>query len=436
MLLAAMAVSCSAPDSGRTNFMWIDSDANYAWTSSEDSIKANLRKIKDAGCNAVVVDVKPLMGEVLYDSRIAPYFGEFHGVTRERSYDMLGLFIEHGHELGMKVYASMNVFCGGNLFMKRGIIYGEHSDWQSQVLLEDGEIHPISEMGGNYNGMLNPVDPEVQEYELSIIRELAGNYLSLDGLVLDRMRFDSQRADFSELSRRTFESWLGREVENFPDDILSADLEKGPLFGDWITWRASVIKQFLAKVRRTVKEVNPDLRLCDYTGSWYPTYYSEGLNWASDRWKPSEYFDWAPESYDTTGYAQLLDDYMTGLYYETVTKAEVDSNLRALDKGASEVIEGVHESVEMKYARDYWYCVEGGAEWAEKVTMGAVPVYGSILISQYKDDDARLESAVRQAGKSTEGVMLFDYSHIRTASRWEAIRSALKDPENSSGKGR
>ena len=71
------------------NYMWFDCEANYATLSHPDSIKFYLEKCKDLGFGNVVVDVKSIMGEVLYDSEIAPYMGDWEGVERPRDYDML-----------------------------------------------------------------------------------------------------------------------------------------------------------------------------------------------------------------------------------------------------------------------------------------------------------------------------------------------------------
>ena len=80
----------------------------------------------------------------------------------------------------------------------------------------------------------------------------------------------------------------------------------------------------MTEAHRQLKEINPRLLIGDYTGAWYQTYYYVGVNWASEQFDPARYFDWATPEYRNTGYADLLDIYMTGLYYTLVTKAEVD----------------------------------------------------------------------------------------------------------------
>ena len=185
-LAAFAAVSCAQEKQPpKPLYMWFDCEANYATLSHPDSIRYYVSKIHDMGFTDVVVDVKSIMGETLYKSDIAPYMGEWEGVTRPENYDLLGYFIEEGHKLGMRVHGSLNVFAGGHNYFDRGIIYGDHADWQSQVYTE-GKIVPISEIKSNYNGMLNPANPEVQEYELAILKEFAGKYPDVDGIVFDR----------------------------------------------------------------------------------------------------------------------------------------------------------------------------------------------------------------------------------------------------------
>ena len=273
-LAAFAAVSCAQEKQpSKPLYMWFDCEANYATLSHPDSIRYYVSKIHDMGFTDVVVDVKSIMGETLYKSDIAPYMGEWEGVTRPENYDLLGYFIEEGHKLGMRVHGSLNVFAGGHNYFDRGIIYGDHADWQSQVYTE-GKIVPISEIKSNYNGMLNPANPEVQEYELAILKEFAGKYPDVDGIVFDRVRFDNITSDFSPLSKELFEAYAGTKVADYPGDILrwtqDADgkwsWSQGPLFRKWIEWRASVIKDFVTEAHRQLKEINPRLLIGDYTG--------------------------------------------------------------------------------------------------------------------------------------------------------------------------
>ena len=368
------------------------------------------------------------MGEVLYDSSIAPYMGDWEGVERSRDYDMLSYFIDYGHELGMRVFGSLNVFAGGHNYFDRGIIYGDKAHWQS-ICYEKGKLVPISSIKTNYNGMMNPSNPEMQQYQIDILKEFVTKYPELDGLIFDRVRYDGITSDFSELSKTQFEEYAGVVIENFPEDILSWYDEDGKLrdtwvpgkYGKkWIEWRASVIHDFVAKTHEALKEINPDLIIGDYTGAWYPTYWQLGVNWASKEYDPyqvPQYQAWATEDYHKTGYAELLDVYMTGLYYSMITKDDVDK--------ATGVV-GQRSEAGMDNSLTYCYSIEGGAEIAREITKGVVPVIGSIYVEQYLGDFTPFGPAVEQALKSTDGVMIFDIVHLNKHKLWDELEKAMK----------
>ena len=415
--------------SAGSNYMWFDCEANYERLSYPDSIRFYLQKCKDAGFGNVVVDVKSIMGEVLYDSKIAPYMGEWDGWYRSQDYDMLSYFIEYAHEMDMKVYASLNIFAGGHNWYDRGIIYKQHPEWQS-ILYDKGEMVPISEQKSNYNGMLNPANPEVQQYQLDILKEFAGKYMDLDGIIFDRVRYDGITSDFSDLSRGLFEEYAGVKVENFPEDIISWKKDaktgewkytEGKHFLKWIEWRAHVIKDFIVKAHEMLKGVNPSLEIGDYTGAWYPTYYQLGVNWASEKYDPSAEYDWATPEYKNTGYAEMLDLYMTGLYYTLVTKDDVDS--------ANGVV-GPRTEAAMDNSLTYCYSVEGGAELVKRLTCGAAPVIGSLYVEQYKEDWSQFSRAVEQVLKDTDGIMIFDIVHIINHGLWDDLEKAVSSGMN------
>ena len=431
-ILASVAVmSCkSVTDEAVTNhnYMWFDCEANYRTLSEPDSIMYYLSKCRDLGFGNVVVDMKSIMGEVLYDSQIAPYMGDWEGIERPRDYDMFAYFLEYGHELGLKVFGSLNVFAGGHNYFDRGVIYGDKAHWQS-ICYHNGELVPISSIKTNYNGMMNPSNPEMQQYQIDILKEFVTKYPEMDGLIFDRVRYDGVTADFSELSRRPFEEYAGVTVENFPEDILSWYDENGNLrenwvpgkYGKkWIEWRAMVIHDFVERAHAELKEINPDLILGDYTGAWYPTYWQLGVNWASKDYDPyqvPQYQAWATEDYHKSGYAEMLDVYMTGLYYTLITKDDVDR--------ATGVV-GQRSEAGMDNSLTYCYCVEGGAEIAKEITKGVVPVIGSIYVEQYMGDFTPFGPAVTQALKSTDGVMIFDIVHLNKHKLWDELEAAMK----------
>lgn len=427
LLIVALALISVSFGKQKPKSMWFDCEANYQRLSCPDSIKFYLQELKNIGFTDVVVDMKSIMGEVLYKSKIAPYMGEWEGHYRSEDYDMLDIFIKEGHKLGLKVYASLNVFAGGHNFFNRGVIYKQHPQWQAQVYWE-GKLMPISEMKWNYNGMMNPANPEVQQYQLDILKEFATKYKGLHGIILDRMRYDNITSDFSPMSQQMFEDYSGIKVVNFPDDVLywqknakgEYEWKPGKHFNKWVEWRAMVIKNFMVKTHAELRKINKNLEIGDYTGAWYPTYYHVGVNWASKDYDPSKEFDWATPEYKNSGYAELLDIYMTGLYYTLVTKDEVDN--------ANGVV-GKRTEAGMDNSRSYWYCVEGGASLVKEITRGSAPVLGSIYVEQYEGNVEQFSNAVTQALNSTDGLMIFDIVHIINRNWWSQLDKAVKQAE-------
>lgn len=404
------------------NILWYDATANFDRFTHKDSIIYYLEKSKEVGITDVVIDVKPITGEVLYPSKIAPVMSSWgdSGVTKDLSWDMLSFFIEEGHKLGLKVHASTNVFVAGHNYYDRGVVYQDDAKaaWQTLSYLPEGFVK-ITDQKSKYSAMINPALAQVRNYELSILKELVTLYPTLDGIILDRVRFDNLNADFSDSSKVAFEKYIGHPVKHFPQDIYSfegKDRKEGTLYKQWLTWRASIIHDFIYTARDELKAINPNISFGDYTGSWYPLYFDVGVNFASKDYDPSKEFDWATENYKNYGYAEALDLFTTGNYYFEVEKEELkskkDTSKKTLESGL--VVE-----------KEDWYTVEGSAELVNKVTLGKVPVYAGLFVEQYKDHPAQFVKALKMCRQKSEGAMIFDIVHIINYGWWDELKSGL-----------
>lgn len=415
-------------NNGSRNFIYFDATANFKRFTYKDSITFYLNKVKDAGITDVVIDVKPITGEVLYPSDIAPVMtsweGEYESGEKDTTWDMLSTFIEEGHNLGLTVHASTNVFVAGHNYFDRGVVYEDSSkaDWQTISYLADGMV-PITEQKEKYSAMLNPALKEVQEYQLSILEELVSMYPGLDGIILDRVRYDGITADFSQESKELFEQYLGKEVGNFPEDIFtysegSKERIEGPLYKKWIEWRASVIHDFMYEARDRVKAINENIIFGDYTGSWYPTYYEVGVNWASREYNPAEDFEWATSEYQNYGYAEVLDVFLTGNYFYEVEKAEAQE-IDTTNVVRNEAGQGL--------GTEDWYTVEGSAELVNEVVKGTTPVYAGVYVEQYNGDPEQFVKALKMCRAKSQGAMVFDIVHIINNNWWKELERGLQE---------
>ncbi len=145
--------------------MWVDGSANVfrkvthnGITSQEDytttraGVEDIVRHCKAAHFNTIVVDVKPLSGEVLYNSKIAPRKKIWKG-RKLPDFDVLAAFVEIGHREGLKIDACINTLSEGHKYFSVGPAY-QHPDWQSIVYTvdrglnaEDGQRLPVRAAG-------------------------------------------------------------------------------------------------------------------------------------------------------------------------------------------------------------------------------------------------------------------------------------------------
>jgi len=406
---------------GKPALMWFDAEANFARFSSTDSIDFYLKKIKSLGFTHAIVDIRPITGEVLYESAYAPRMDEWNGFKRS-NFDYLGYFIKSAHKIGLEVHASLNVFVAGHNYFDRGLIYSAHPEWASMVFTPDKGIIPITQQKKKYSAMVNPINPDFQKHILNILKEVVNKYPDLDGLMLDRVRYDGIETDFSELSRKKFEAYIGQKITNFPTDIYMWKKnsegkyypERGKYFLKWIEWRTKNIYDFMCLARKEVKSVNKNISFGTYTGAWYPSYYEVGVNFASKRYDPSKVFDWATPEYKNYAYGDIIDLYATGNYYTDITKEEYcKSNHSIWNETDSQAQSGT------------WYCVEGSCEKLKGILKGN-KFMGGILVDQFYTNPSKLSKTIEMNLKASDGLMVFDIVHIINKNLWKEVEDGMR----------
>lgn len=114
--------------------IWIDAGANVGNLNSVAKIDDVISKIKAAGFNMVVLDVKPIVGDTIYPSDYAPRLTEWKGEKVQENLDVLKEFLTAAHTEGLSVYANISTFGEGHKLVHRGLAY-THPMWQT-VLYE------------------------------------------------------------------------------------------------------------------------------------------------------------------------------------------------------------------------------------------------------------------------------------------------------------
>ena len=386
--------------------VWIEGNANFERLSSPEKMDAILEKVKAMGATGIIVEVKGMTGLVQYKSNIADRLLNNGSATHPESMDYLGEMVKAAKNNDLYIYVAMSIMTEGANGL--GLVYSDPDfmKMQSQLIQVDNEegtdfsVQKMVDMPKtSYAVFMNPSYDEVYEYEASLLKEVAENY-DVDGILLDYCRFYEIASDFSDYSLERFRQWMGTDKAIQPSDIVKAwnrDPERNNVatsikeFGtytkQWLEWRSSLIRNVVGKLRADVKNVKPDIAFGTYCGAWYDSYYTVGVNWASEVYDVSRDFSWATPTYKETGYAEQLDIFYTGNYTSNVDGSG-------------------------------WWAVKGQLQGADKILKGsganlAVRYYGAIDMgnTQWKDMN-NMTHSISTILDHTGGIMLFDLVHI------------------------
>jgi hypothetical protein len=398
--------------------LWVEQFPNALKLTNDSAVEAMVAKSVEAGFTAIALDIKGPEGYVSYrknELSHTPYFTATPNPRKhveDTGFDLLESVLKAAHAKGLKLYASFNFFSEGNLAAQDYPILKDHPEWEELVQRPEdkGAILPMRQSrrgldaaAGKNNTVtlfVNPLDKNVQDFQLLRVEEVLRNY-PIDGVVLDRCRYDNFYADFSPLTAEAFGAWLaeqGKELKSFPADAFTIDADgnmvKGALFNEWLTFRSNVIKLFTDRVRTLIDSYksfkNPDLKLAAYVGSWYEYYYQNGVNWASPDFVYNERLHF-PESqlygaaYNATSYLDNIDFLMIGTYYKT--------------------------------AREVNYYITLG----NILTCGRLPLLGSMSLPDLKSDEQ--PEVFRASLTSSAGLMIFDHCYVK----WDEFIKNMKE---------
>ena len=419
-------VTPPAKVSEKPRYMWIDAPANfYRFANSKDNIREDLKKAKDAGITNIVVDVRPYTGDVLFNSSTADAVTQldywdgpsYKYFQRTATWDYLQAFIDIGHELGLKVDAAINTFVGGSMnpygLGGQGMLFRDSSrkSWATVYNLASGRTNcmdlPSDDSHYYATRFLDPCNDEVQAYVLNIIGDLAK--YDLDGIVLDRCRFDNLLCDVSDNARDKFATYMqakGISGYAFPDDVVKPGSEtvsgQPKYFQDWLAFRAKTIYDFIGKVVARVRSVNSNIKVGVYVGAWYSTYYEVGVNWASHNYDPhADYPEWANTDYQRYGFANRLDFMLLGCYAP-----------------ASSV-----------YGNTEW-TMQGFCQQAKEKLKGDVKFAGGPDVGNpdgFTDggQQTAVTNSVDACINAADGYFIFDMCHVRSFNYWTALKTGI-----------
>ncbi|MBC8138349.1 MAG: family 10 glycosylhydrolase, partial [Fibrella sp.] len=130
----------------QARIQWIDATANLDRINTAEKVKTVVASIKGAGFTSICFEAKPISGEVLYNSKIAPKIKSFAKAgqptkTLPADFDPLAAMATECKAQGINLIVNFNAFAEGHQLFGTGPGYA-NPQWQS-VLYEEKPVLQI-----------------------------------------------------------------------------------------------------------------------------------------------------------------------------------------------------------------------------------------------------------------------------------------------------
>ncbi|GAA0375419.1 family 10 glycosylhydrolase [Paenibacillus motobuensis] len=277
---------------------WIATVENIDWPAkgpfNAEQQRANfiaiLDGLKEAGMNAIVMQVKPT-ADAFYPSKFAPWSKWLTGEQgKDPGYDPLAFMIEEAHKRNLEFHAWFNPYRASMEPDVNSLIpehpLRQHEDW---LLTYGGRL------------IMDPGIPDTQQYIIDSIMEVVQNY------DIDAVHFDDYFYPYPVAG------------VNFPDDASYSKYGNGMDREDWRRHNVDTLIQNLSKAIKAEKpyvqfgispfgiwkNIDSDPQGSDTRGTEsYNAIYADTRKWVQEEWidyiapQIYWYFNYGPAAYD------------------------------------------------------------------------------------------------------------------------------------------
>ena len=229
--------------------VWLTNVDSDVLTSKEKIVDA-VKFLDEIGFNTIFVVVWN-KGMTQYKSKIMKEFTGLELDTLLKDFDPLPVLIEEAHKRNMKVIAWFEFGFSSSYKQNGGKILELKPHWKAIDV--NGNL--VSKNGFEW---MNGFHPEVQDFIISLIKEVITNY-KVDGIQGDdRLPAMPVESGYDDYTVNLYRS--EHNGKNPPEDFKDSG---------WINWRAGKLNQFTKRIYKEVKSVNPNL-IVSMAPSIYP----------------------------------------------------------------------------------------------------------------------------------------------------------------------
>ncbi|HPX09808.1 MAG TPA: family 10 glycosylhydrolase [Candidatus Cloacimonas sp.] len=249
-------------------FLRINAEIRSVWVlpwdiTTEKSIDEVIETAVSCNQNELLVEVRyradalfdPAQGAYLYPNPEPKSY-----ILEDAAFDPLAYILKKAHSKGLAVQAWVVVFNATpreQSYIQQNYIYNNHKDWITYNI--NGSQMNIDHQSGYF---IDPGIPEVQEYLLNILGNLAAGYPELDGIHLDYIRYPESDLGYHPVSLARYNEYCQNKAEITYNE-----------------WRIMQINTFVENAYYQLKEINPALQL---TAAVFPDIAEANVDYAQD----------------------------------------------------------------------------------------------------------------------------------------------------------
>jgi len=232
--------------------VWLDRGTIVKAQSAAD-LAVIFDRLAAAGINTVFFETVNASYPI-YPSQVAPAQNPL-----TQGWDPLRAAVELAHARNMELHAWVWIFAAAN--QRHNEILNQPANYLGPVLAQNRDWLMTDKTGNSFHrnsrkAFFDPANPEVRQYLLSLLLEIATEY-DVDGIQFDYIRYPfqdprvNQTYGYGEASRSRFRNQTGTDpISIYPGSAL---------WSTWTEFRINQVNQFVATASRQLKAQRPDL---------------------------------------------------------------------------------------------------------------------------------------------------------------------------------
>lgn len=215
--------------------------------TTDEAIEASVKRIKSAGINNIFIETY-FHGRTIFPSKTMESYGFVKQNEKFDGIDPLKVWIKYAHKNNIKVHIWFETFYVGiqRPETNAGNILAVKPSWANKTKRNYNINAPTPSISEHNGFFIDPANPEVQDFLLSLITEIIDNY-KVDGINLDYIRYpqavsvsDINSWGYTDYARNEFKTIYGKD----PVEIVVSD----PLWMKWCEYRRSKVTYFVSRV--------------------------------------------------------------------------------------------------------------------------------------------------------------------------------------------